>query len=276
MIIRVPASSANLGPGFDALGCALGLYTQVRLDPDPSGRAPAHDDHAALQAFRAAGGEGPIWVSSQIPMGRGLGSSAALRVGGVVAALVQRHGPHVDVRHSQFDVMRTVTALEGHADNAAAALFGGVVVTVDTQVVTVPLGVEPTVVVWIPEQVTKTASARRRLPSNVSFDAAVFNVGRAALLVAALAAGRVDALGVASADLLHQDQRLERHPDSRRALTAAVDAGAWGAWVSGSGPTIACWCDASRADEIVTALPPNGRIQALPIDHDGVVIQRDG
>jgi homoserine kinase len=111
MIIRVPASTANLGPGFDALGCALGLYAHLRLDPDPSGRAPVDEHHAACQAFRSAGGTGPLWVSSQIPMGRGLGSSAALRVGGVVAAVVQHHGPDVDVRDPRFHILSTATAL---------------------------------------------------------------------------------------------------------------------------------------------------------------------
>jgi homoserine kinase len=276
MIIRVPASTANLGPGFDALGCALGLYAHVSLDPDPSGRAPADEHHGALQAFRSAGGTGPLWVSSQIPMGRGLGSSAALRVGGVVAALVQRHGPDVDVRDPRFEVMRTVTALEGHGDNAAAALFGGVVVTADTQVVGVTLAVEPAVVVWVPEQMSKTASARRRLPVTVPFEDAVFNVGRAALLVAALAAGRVDVLDTASADRLHQDQRLERHPESRQAFAAAVQAGAWGVWLSGSGPTIACWCAPTRVHDVMAALPSNGRARVLSIDHDGVVIDHHG
>ena len=142
--------------------------------------------------------------------------------------------------------MRVATELEGHADNAAAALYGGVVAVAGRHVVRIPLARELAVVVWIPEGETATASARRLLPDQVSFDDAVFNVGRTALLVAALAAGAVDAMRVATEDRLHQNRRLARARDTHAAIDAMLDAGAFAAWLSGSGPSAAAFVD--RAD----------------------------
>ena len=113
----------------------------------------------------------------------------------------------------------------------------------------IPLGRELAVVVWIPDRETATASARRLLPEQVPFDDAVFNVGRTALLVAALAAGDVDALRVATEDRLHQDRRLARVPDTRAAIDATLDAGAFAAWLSGSGPSAAAFVDRRDADD---------------------------
>ena len=115
-------------------------------------------------------------------------------------------------------------------------------------------------------------SARRLLPDQVPFDDAVFNVGRAALLVAALAAGDVDALRAATEDRLHQDRRLSRVPDSRAAMEAALGAGAWGAWLSGSGPSVAAFADAANADAVATAMPTTGRAHVLAIDDEGARI----
>ena len=144
--------------------------------------------------------------------------------------------------------MRVATELEGHADNAAAALYGGVVAVAGRQVVRVPLARELTVVAWVPEGETATASARRLLPEQVSFDDAVFNVGRTALLVAALAAGAVDVMRVASEDRLHQSRRLARARDTHAAIEAMLDAGAFAAWLSGSGPSAAAFVDRGDAE----------------------------
>ena len=111
------------------------------------------------------------------------------------------------------------------------------------------------VVVWIPDRRDRDASARRLLPEQVPFDDAVFNVGRTALLVAALAAGDVDALRVATEDRLHQDRRLARARDTRIAIDAALDAGAFAAWLSGSGPSAAAFVDHGDAEPIAAALP---------------------
>lgn len=272
MIIRVPASTANLGPGFDALACALNLYAEFRLQAPPTGQAAIDHRHPASQAFHDAGGQGPLWVTASLPMGRGLGASAAMRVGGVTAALVQRMGPHVDPRDPSHDVLARVSELEGHGDNAAAALFGGLVVTVAGEVVRLPMAVEPVVVLWVPAVSTATGASRRRLPATVSFDDAVFNVGRSSLLVAALTTGRWDVLRIATQDRLHQDTRLAAHRASEAAMQAAFDAGALGVWLSGSGPTVACWCRPEQVDALCEALPDGARVQVAEVDHEGVII----
>jgi homoserine kinase len=261
--IRVPASSANLGPGFDALGLALTAYLDFTLEGDP----PADEAHLAVRTFRRAGGVGPVAVRCQVPGGRGLGFSAAARVAGLLGAAVQRRKPIVRV---QAAVLREATDLEGHADNAAAALHGGLIATAGGTFVRVPLAVEIAVVVWIPERETSTKTSRGQLGTAVSFDDAVFNVGHAALMVAALAAGDVAALRVASEDRLHQNVRLARIPDSHHTLRAAVEAGAWCAFLSGSGPSIAALCAPGRAAETVAAaLGTSGRTLILGVDHEG-------
>jgi homoserine kinase len=275
VIIRVPASTANLGPGFDVLACALTLYAEFRLRAPSATQEAVDHRHPASQAFHDAGGEGPLWVSASLPMGRGLGASAAMRVGGVTAALVQRYGPQVDPRHPSHGVLARVSALEGHGDNAAASLFGGLVVTVAGEVVQVPLPLEPVLVLWVPTATTPTSQSRRRLPSAVPFDDAVFNLGRSSLLVAALAAGRWDVLHLAVQDRLHQDARLGAHPASAAAMHAALDAGALGAWLSGSGPAVACWCRPDHVEMVCGALPEGGRVVVLNIDNAGVVIDVD-
>ena len=274
MIVRVPASSANLGPGFDALGMALDLHAEVGLlDGDLPGGAQAVDEHhPATKAFRAGGGRGALWVRCSIPVGRGMGYSGAVRVGGLVAATAQRLGVE-SLRGESAEVLRLATELEGHADNVAASLYGGVVATAAGRVVHVPLGFDPAVVVWVPSFTTSTDDSRHRLRSTVPFDDAVFNVGRTALLVAALAGGDVDALRDATQDRLHQAARLAMAEPSREALQAGVDAGAWCGWLSGSGPTIALLCAPDMVDRVIAGLPGSGRSRRMRIDHAGAVVE---
>jgi homoserine kinase len=263
-VVRVPASSANLGSGFDAVAVALDTHLEVRDQGEP-----APETHPAVRAFREAGGSGSISVTARFPGGRGLGFSGAARVGGICAAWTQQGR-----RLSSFrsEALRLAADLEGHADNAAASLYGGVVAVAGGKVVRVPLGRELAVVVWIPNRETATAGARRLLPEQVSFADAAFNVGRAALLVAALAAGEVEALRAATEDRLHQDRRLAHAPDTRAAIDAAVREGAFGAWLSGSGPAAAALADPTRASEIAAALPETGRTAVLAIDDDGLTV----
>lgn len=287
MILRVPATSANLGSGFDVLGMALTLEARLGMgevpargdgaggDSGPPPR-PVDEHHPAAIAFRRGGGHGPLWVSSPIPMGRGLGFSAAMRVGGLGLAALQRHGHEVDLTDPALGILARATELEGHGDNAAPALYGGVVVVVDGIVQNVPLALDPAVVVWVPETTTSTANSRTRLGDTVSREDAVFNLGRVALLVAALAAGAPDRLDLATRDRLHQDRRLAEVPDSAAAIDAARAAGAWGAWLSGSGPTVACWCPADRAEAIASMLPSTGRTRVVRIAHEGCVIEPVG
>ncbi len=278
MIVRVPASSANLGPGFDTLGMALSMHAEAGvIDGDlPAGGQRIDQHHPAGVAFRRAGGEGDLWVCSPIPVGRGLGFSGAVRVAGVVAAHAQRHGSDPDRLVAELPAMLALAAeLEGHADNVAASLFGGIVATADGRAVRIPLAFDPAVVVWIPSFTTSTDESRTKLGSEIALSDAVFNIGRTALLVAALAAGDTGALRVATQDRLHQDHRLAAAAPSRDALQAALDAGAWCSWLSGSGPTVAAMCAYDDADELAAQMPDDGHTKVLRIDHEGAVIEAD-
>ena len=156
----------------------------------------------------------------------------------------------------------------------AASLYGGVVAVSGGRAVRVPLGLEPSIVVWVPTARTSTAESRGKLPASVSLADASFNVGSTALLVAATEAGNVDALRSATTDRLHQDIRLAAAPESRRAMDAAVDAGAWCSWLSGSGPTIAAMAAPAQAKAVAAALPVSGQARVLNLDHQGAVIDR--
>jgi homoserine kinase len=247
------------------MGVALDLACEV----SDRGDEPAPETHPAVRAFRSAGGTGPLFVRIRIPSGRGLGFSGAARIGGLVAARVQSGTPIVSARG---EILRAATELEGHADNAAASLCGGIVAVAAGHALRVPLGRELAVVVWVPDKETATASARRALPAEVPFGDAVFNVGRTALLVAALVAGDTDALRAATDDRLHQDRRLSRAPGTRRAIDALLAAGAYAAWLSGSGPAAAGFVDPARAESIAASLPPGGRAMVLAIADEGATV----
>lgn len=272
--LRVPATSANLGAGFDVLGMALDLYAEVGVvaadaDGAPEGAHVVDRHHIADVAFRRLGGDGDLWVRSPIPMGRGLGYSGAVRVGGAAAAMVQRDGDLT--QRGRADVFGLTTELEHHPDNVAASVYGGIVVAVEAHVVKVPIGFAPAVVVWVPNAVTtSTDRSRATLADTVTRADAVFNLGRAALFVAACATGDIAALGTAVEDRLHQPARLAVVPESAKAISAARDAGAWAAWLSGSGPTVAVMCAPEDADVVAAALPDTGHVKLLGVDHSGV------
>jgi homoserine kinase len=278
IVARVPASSANLGPGFDALGMALTLYAEVGVVEAPEVLPPRAQRvvgrHPADVAFRRGGGRGTVWVRSPIPVGRGLGFSGAMRVGGLVAAWAQTADGSRGLAADRGSLLEPATELEGHADNVAASLYGGVVATADGRAVSVPLALEPAVVAWVPSFTTATEKSRTALPADVPFDDAVFNVGRTALLVAALAAGDVDALRAATEDRLHQDRRLAAVAPARAALAAGLDSGAWCGWLSGSGPTVALLCAPDAARALAEALPADGHVKVLAVDRDGATVTR--
>ncbi len=279
MIVRVPATSANIGPGFDSLGMALTLWAELGVvsgedDDRPEGAQPADEHHLATLAFRHAGGVGQLWVRSPIPMARGLGYSAAVRVGGLLLACAQRLDAGSDVVATYGnEVLETATALEGHADNAAPALLGGVVASTGERSIRVPLRFDPAVVVWIPSFTTRTDHSRAKLGPTVALADAVFNIGRTAYLVAALAAGDVDALRHATEDRIHQPSRFESSPQSREAADAGLAGGAWCSWLSGSGPTVAMLCAAEIADELAASLPLAGHTKILRIEHGGATLE---
>ncbi len=271
LTVRVPASTANLGPGFDTLGMALSQYLDFTFEPVPS---PAINDvgatndehHLAIRTFRGAGGTGPASVRASFPGGRGMGFSGAARVAGIIAAELQRGESLDDARTT---ALVSAGELEGHTDNVAASVFGGVMATAGTTVVKIPLGFDPAVVVWVPTTETSTKKSRTSLPSHVAFEDAIFNVGRAATLVAAFAAGDTDALRAASEDRLHQAQRFAHVPESEAAYLSLLAAGAWCAWLSGSGPSIAALCAPHSVDDMIAILPATGRCVSATIDTEG-------
>jgi homoserine kinase len=281
VIVRVPASSANLGPGFDSVGLALSLSLTVQFDASADGSdgsevEAAEETHPAVVAFRRLGGQGSLAVRSPIPMGRGLGFSGAARVGGLVAAVAQREGVGFHLADAYGEILQHASELEGHADNVAASLHGGVVAAAAGRAVTIPLAFDPAIVVWVPFQQTSTDHSRRSLPLSVPFADAVFNVGRTALLVAALASGDSDALRAATDDRLHQDARFAAVPASARAMHLMVEAGAWCGWLSGSGPTVAAMCAIDQADAIAAVLDEaDGAAKVLRIDYSGATVESD-
>lgn len=245
VIVRVPATSANLGSGFDSIGLALGLTEDVTLttaaaSPDNGGVARLALD-AAKAAYRRAHVDVPHDLSASstrnIPLGRGLGGSAAARAAGIVAANALMGDALAP------DAMLALgAALEGHADNVAPALFGGLRVVVrDGETyrhIAVPIAAGLRVLLFIPEFEMPTAESRKLLPELVSREDAVHNIGRAALLVAALARGEWDALDAATQDRLHQPMREQTFPAMPHIFRAAKDAGALCAYLSGGGSTI--------------------------------------
>ncbi len=256
--VRVPASSANLGPGFDTIGLALGLFNTVVAERASAWEVDGERDEARLAAHPAyrgarralawlaarglapAGGPPALAIHQRndIPLARGgLGNSATAVVGGLVAAA------HL-AGHAlpEKDLVDLAAEIEGHPDNAAAAVLGGLVVAVRTERGVVarrlPVANPPRVVLGIPATQVDTSRARARLPSSLPFADAAFTVSRAALLVAALASGDHACLAAAMEDRLHTPYRSPLVPGLDAALAAAREAGALGAALSGSGPTV--------------------------------------
>lgn len=269
-VIRVPATSANLGPGFDALGMAFSLHADVGVDGAdtmPDGAKVAEPTHPAQVAFERAGGHGRVWVRNSIPMGRGLGFSGAVRIGGIAAAEALANGGRWDKASSR--ALDLGTELEGHADNVAASLLGGVVATAGGRAVRVPMNLDVEFVVWVPRFTTGTNESRRRIGDTLSLADAVFNIGHTALLVAAVASGDTSVLREAVQDRIHQDVRFGLAPACREALDAGVAAGALCGWLSGSGPTVAFACVPGTASTVGGALPKDASVRTVTVDLEG-------
>lgn len=258
--VRVPATSANLGPGFDALGIALELSAGISLSVIDAPRAGRDSMErmvlsAAQAAARRAGAQ-PLSlranVERSIPVGRGLGASAVARAAGIVGANALMGSPLSD-----DELLRIGAQLEGHADNIAPALFGGLRVVVDDgnaiHHVEVAVPDDLRIVLFVPAFSMPTHESRKALPRRVSREDAVYNLGRAALLVAAVTAGRYDALRAATQDRLHQPARTRFFPAMPALFQAALDAGAHAAYLSGGGSTIAAWVT-DREDAVAAAL----------------------
>jgi homoserine kinase len=258
-VVRVPASSANLGPGFDCMAAALGLH--LELEVRETGEFALHTDlpvsrgrgNLCVQAFERLhpADAFEFRIASQIPLSGGLGSSAAAIVAGLMAA---DHLFELDA-----DLLALASEIEGHPDNVAAALTGGFVVYADGQVTRFdpPTGLEAIAVV--PEEAVPTKAAREALPAQVPLSEAVFNVAHAALLTLGLAKGDWDLLARGLKDSLHESRRSSLFPRSYELASRASELGALGATISGAGPTVLVWCFYEQTGAVVEAL--NGEIE---------------
>ncbi len=267
--VRVPATSANLGPGFDCLGLALDLWGTItvrrsseRTEDEPMAAMALL---GARRVFERSHTDAYQWHASYegtLPIARGLGASAVARVGGIVAANVLS-----GEKLNDEELLSIATDLEGHADNAAPALFGGFQVSaVEGDRVfhtSAPLPDGLQAVLFVPEVRMATKDARRVVPDSLSRADAVFNIGRSSLLVAALASGRLDLLDAATQDRLHQRQRAELMPAMVPVFEAARGAGAHCAYLSGSGSTI-CALATENAEEIGAAMSEAGSANDAP------------
>ncbi len=253
-VVRVPASSANLGPGFDVMAAALALH--LELEVVETGSFAVHTeldvprDHTNLvvRAFeRLHGAEDfQFRISSQIPLSGGLGSSAAAIVAGLTAA---DHLFELDA-----DVGALAAELEGHPDNVAAALHGGFVICDGpaTHRIATPMGLEALLVV--PDEPVRTEQARAALPAQVPIADAVVNVAKAATLTLGLATEDWDLIAAGLDDRLHQPHRAHLYARSARLVGRAAELGALGATISGAGPTVLVWCRYEQTGPVMERL----------------------
>jgi len=275
-----PGSAANLGPGFDALALAVNRYVEVEITPAPSltlitrGEGAdqfAPEDHLAVLVARQVVGHDrlAITVTSQIPLARGLGSSAALAVAAAAAA-------------GSPDPLGVAVAIEGHPENAGASVVGGLVsacmVGGAPNVVQLPLDPALAVVVIIPERTLKTKDARAALPQVIDRGDATFNLGRMGLLLAGLADARF-LIPDATDDRLHQRQRTPLFPEAPELLAALIESGCLASCWSGAGPTLLGFVETANADRAAEAARSRmeragvaGSVAVLQPDHHGLVI----
>jgi homoserine kinase len=294
--VRVPATSANIGPGFDVLGLALALYNEVTaeeregvtvaVEGEGAGALSTGADNVVARgvrrAFEAAGRPFhgvALRCMNRIPPSRGLGSSAAAWVAGLVAGNALAGGPLP--REALLDA---AARAEGHPDNVAAALLGGLTVSCASgdRITAISLPVPAAVgwVVLIPEAQGSTREARAVLPPEVARADAVFNLQRVSLLLAALGAGRLDLLPTALDDRLHQPQRWKLFPWLPAAVAAARSAGALGCVLSGAGPSLLAAVTgpgeavARAMEAALRADGGAGRAVTLAVDGTGATCER--
>jgi homoserine kinase len=289
--VRVPASTANLGPGFDALGLALALYDEIEVAPATSGlhievhgegagQVPTDQKHLVVRALLAASahcGYRPgglvLRCRNRIPHSRGLGSSAAAAVAGVLA------GYALAGMEADEAALQMAAGFDGHADNAAASLLGGLVISWKEGMSFRATRLEPhrdlMPVLLVPEQTSATATTRGLLPAEVPYADAAFTAGRAALLVHALTA-EPRLLLAATEDRLHQPYRRAAYPATGR-LVDALRASGVAAAVSGAGPTVLAF---PTNGELPAQLRPDGKVTAgftqyrLDVARTGAIIER--
>lgn len=267
--ITVPATSANLGPGFDSLGLALDLAMHLDAEVLPSTDAvtlinPAeavdpHDNlvvHAYREWGRREGVELPgarLSLTSEIPVARGLGSSAACILAGLSAA-----ASAMETKDARRRVLNYATDMEGHPDNVAAALMGGLTVAFrqegEAKALHVANHLAMGIAFFLPDDTLLTEEARALIPRRVPLDDAIYDLGRLGYLITALLWGRWDLIGPAMDDRLHQPYRAEVIPALPAVIEGAREAGAYGAALSGGGPAVIALCPRGEEEGIAEAM----------------------
>jgi len=284
--VRVPASSANLGPGFDSFAAALSVHLELEVEETGSFAletdlsVPLGRENLCVRAFERLhpADDFTFRLRSAIPLAGGLGSSAAAIVAGLIAA---DHIFELDA-----DLLALATELEGHPDNVAAALEGGFVVCADGGATRfeAPTGLEALAVVPREPAASgaagsrvSTHTARAALPESVPLKDAVFNVAHAALLMLGLSRGDWDLLARGLQDRLHQERRGELFPRSYQLLRQARSLGALGATISGAGPTVLVWCFYEQTGAVVAALSAEvadwATVMRVPFESQGAYVQ---
>lgn len=281
-LVRVPASSANLGPGYDSMAAAVSLHLDLEVEEtgeysfDPGGLdVPVDRDNLLVRAFESLHSADGISfrLQSEIPLARGLGSSAAAIVAGLFAA------DHLfELALTREEMLVRASEIEGHPDNVAAAIYGGFVVcgtgaegepvaaTVQT-----PGGLEGIAV--IPAEEVSTERAREAIPAQVPLEDAVANISSAALLVLGLGSADLDLVGRGLGDRIHQPRRRQLYPRSMEIVDGAREMGALGATISGAGPTVLVWTTWQDAGNVAAELERRcegwAEVRRLPFSPQG-------
>ncbi len=269
--LRVPATTANLGPGFDSFGLALSLFlrirfrkaekTEFRLVGEQLASLPANTNNLIYQTiqhlYKLEGKSVPnleLEISSDIPLARGLGSSGSAIVGGLFIANHLLGKPYT--REQLFQI---AVQLEGHSDNVGASMFGGFVVTSsnglkDSLAVNLPFPEQLKIVLLIPDERITTKAARGLIPEQIPLADVSYNIGHASLMLAYLLTGELDKLSLAMRDRVHQPYRARSIKGLNRAVELAAESGSFSAVLSGAGPTILFLATSEHLPEVYQAI----------------------
>jgi len=273
-----PGSSGNLGPGFDTLALAVSLRCLASAEPaetmtiteDGSTSRLRQKDMIHRAVDMAVGRPMHLTLSNEIPRARGLGSSSAVTASVAAAAMKS-----VGDEGGRLKVFEIVSELEGHADNAAAAVFGGFVAATSSGIKQMALHDSLHLVVGIPDSTLRTRDARRALPETLSYEAVARTISRLSFLLAGLADGDVDSLSHAGGDEVHEIPRASLSPVSGELMDAARSAGAAHACWSGAGPSVLAFTTTASRGRVVGAmggvLGMSGEVLALRVDYEGII-----